>query len=176
MPDTALKTRLEAAARTLSRLPRSHMDRPGRSQSGWPDMQRTARLLVSCTRTPSPARPSPQAIDDMYCILEALYTLSPAARKLLWARACGLPWAQLQLRFGGSRTHLNRRYRLALAALSARLDGPASVAAAGLPVPVRALAATWPNLGRPANPPHRSNQKKMQKKEKKPVDKWHKIG
>ena len=55
-------------------------------------------------------------------VLDALYTLSPAARKLLWARACGLPWAQLQLRLGGSRTHLNRRYRLALTSLTACLD------------------------------------------------------
>ena len=85
-------------------------------------MQRTARLCVTDTRRPSRPVPPPQAIDDMYEVIDALYRLSPAARKLLWARACGLPWAQLQLRLGGSRTHLNRRYRLALTSLTTCLD------------------------------------------------------
>ena len=122
MTNTQTKQRLTAAARTLVRLPRSYLDRPGRPQSGWPEMQRTARLCVTDTRRASLPVPSPQAIDDMHEVIDALYTLSPAARKLLWARACGLPWAQLQLRLGGSRTHLNRRYRLALTSLTTCLD------------------------------------------------------
>ena len=122
MNNTITKHRLVAAARTLARLPRSYLDRPGRSQSGWPDMQRAARLCLTDTRRASQPVPSPQAIDDMYQVIDALYTLPPAARKLLWARACGLPWAQLQMRLGGSRTHLNERYRLALTSLTNSLD------------------------------------------------------
>ena len=139
MTNAKTKLRLQNAAVTLARLPRSYLDRPGRPQSGWPEMQRTARLCVDGTRAPGRPVPSPRAIDDMNQVIDALYSLSPAARRLLWARACGLPWAQLQIRLGGSRTHLNRRYRLALTSLTTQLDPLAGLSGPCHPAPLNAM-------------------------------------
>jgi len=117
MENLVLKDRLKLAARVLASLPYSAHERPQRYRSHWPafvDMHK--EQAVSERKHHVKFRPTSSEIDDMYLILDKLMNLSAFDRNLVWARASGVPWALLQARFMLSRTHLNRRYRLALKA------------------------------------------------------------
>ena len=47
-----------------------------------------------------------------------MWRVTPRQRQLLWARACGVRWAELCQRQRRSRTTLFRDHRMALAALA----------------------------------------------------------
>jgi hypothetical protein len=66
----------------------------------------------------SKASPTPEAVDDLDRIARLMWQLSPRHRQLLWARACGVRWAELCQRQRRSRTTLYRDRRLALVALA----------------------------------------------------------
>ncbi|MGB2122913.1 MAG: DUF6362 family protein, partial [Candidatus Puniceispirillaceae bacterium] len=83
----------------------------------WPEMVRESRFAIEATRRMTPARPAPAAIDDLDSLAMLLWQLPPHQRQLLWARACGVRWAELCRRHRRSRTTLNRDHRRALMAL-----------------------------------------------------------
>lgn len=113
----AMAVRLVRAVDTLGRLPRTADTRPAGTRSAWPEMIRESRVAIAATRSVSGARPSPAAIDDLDRLARH--------RALLWARACGVRWAELCHRHRRSRTTLNRDHRRALAALvTEELTGP----------------------------------------------------
>lgn len=109
--------RLVRAVDTLGRLPRSADTRPAGLRSAWPEMIRGSRFAIEGTRRSAPARPEPSAIDDLDMLAMSMWRLSPRERQLLWARACGVRWAELCRRHRRSRATLNRDHRRALAAL-----------------------------------------------------------
>jgi len=115
----AMAARLEAAARTLHALPPDSRLRPAGTRSAWPDFIQKSRFLAGQTRMLSRACPSPAAIDDADRLLDLLWDLDADQRRLVWARACHMPWAVLASRLGRSRSSLNRDHRLALARLCA---------------------------------------------------------
>ena len=114
-----MAARLVRAVDTLGRLPRTADTRPAGTRSAWPEMIRDSRFAIEATRDVLPARPSPAAIDDLDRLAMLLWQLPPHQRRLLWARACGVRWAELCHRHRRSRTTLNRDHRRALAALVA---------------------------------------------------------
>ena len=117
MQNMALKERLRLAARVLASLPHLAHERPQHFRSHWPafaDMRK--QQVVSAGRQQQKFRPKPKEIDDMYFILDRLMSLPQFDPNLIWAWASGIPWALLQARYRLSRTHLNRRYQLALKA------------------------------------------------------------
>jgi len=110
-----LKDRLRMAARVLSSQPSSVYERPERYRSSWPSFAAIAKTDMKVAgRTHVKFYPTAAEIQDMYRMLDLLMPLPAFERNLLWARACGVPWALLQARFMLSRTHLNRRYRQAI--------------------------------------------------------------
>jgi hypothetical protein len=110
-----VKELLRQAAITISALPVSSQDRPLKMRSAWPEfIQKTHPFMQQKGRKISIV-PHPDEIDKASEILDSLNKLSPDRRRLVWARACGVPWAALQLRYHASRTHLNMRYKKALA-------------------------------------------------------------
>ena len=113
----AMAARLTQAVDTLWRLPGTADGRPAGTRSAWPEMIRESRFAIEATRRVTRARPSPAAIDDLDRLAMLLWQLPPHQRRLLWARACGVRWAELCHRHRRSRTTLNRDYRRALAAL-----------------------------------------------------------
>jgi hypothetical protein len=115
----SMAARLVRAVDTLGRLPRTAGTRPAGTRSAWPEMIRESRFAIEATRCVTPARPSPSAIDDLDRLAMLLWQLPPHQRQLLWARACGVRWAELCHRRRRSRTTLNRDHRRALAALIA---------------------------------------------------------
>jgi len=114
-----MATRLVRAVDTLGRLPRTADARPAGARSAWPEMIRGSRFAIEATRSVARARPSPGAIDDLDRLAMLLWRLPPRQRQLLWARACGVRWADLCHRHRRSRTTLNRDHQRALAALVA---------------------------------------------------------
>ena len=92
-----------------------------------------SRFAVSQTRRESRACPAPEAIDDLDRVARLLWRVEPHQRRLLWARACGVRWAELCRRARRSRTTLTRDHRLALAALAAAEAGPDRAETPGLP-------------------------------------------
>ena len=114
-----MAARLVRAVDTLGRLPRTADIRPVGTRSAWPEMIRDSRFAIEAKPGVLPARPSPAAIDDLDRLAMLLWQLPPHQRRLLWARACGVRWAELCHRHRRSRTTLNRDHRRALAALVA---------------------------------------------------------
>ncbi len=115
----SMATRLVRAVDTLGRLPRTAGTHPAGTRSAWPEMIRESRFAIEATRCVTPARPSPSSIDDLDRLAMLLWQLPSHQRQLLWARACGVRWAELCHRHRRSRTTLNRDHRRALAALIA---------------------------------------------------------
>lgn len=113
-----LVARLEQAADTVRRLPRDAATAPAGTRSNWPEMIRRSRFTIETTRRAAPARPSPQAIDDLDRLAMLLWQVTPRQRQLLWARACRIRWAELCQRQRRSRTTLARDHRKALVALA----------------------------------------------------------
>lgn len=113
----AMATRLVRAVDTLGRLPMNADTRPAGARSAWPEMIRDSRFAIEVTRRNSRARPLPAAIDDLDRLAMLMWHLPSHQQQLLWARACGVRWAELCRRHRRSRTTLNRDHRRALAAL-----------------------------------------------------------
>ena len=89
-----MAARLERAVDTLARLPRDSGTLPAGVRSAWPEMIRGSWFAVSQTRCESRARPAPDAIDDLDRVARLLWRVEPHQRRLLWARACGVRWAE----------------------------------------------------------------------------------
>jgi len=113
----AMARRLVHAVDTLARLPMDANTRPTGTRSAWPDMIRKTRFVIETTRQNMPARPTPAAIDDLDRLAMLMWHLPSHQRQLLWARACGVRWAELCHRYRRSRTTLNRDHGRALTAL-----------------------------------------------------------
>ena len=128
-----MAARLERAVDTLARLPRDSGTLPAGVRSALPEMIRGSRFAVSQTRRESRARPAPDAIDDLDRVARLIWRVEPHQRRLLWARACGVRWAELCRRARRSRTTLTRDHRLALRALAAAEIAPDRAETPGLP-------------------------------------------
>lgn len=105
--DAALRVSLEEAAATVRALPRAF--RSARL-TAWPEVVQDTVSLMSASeggRTRPPA-PSPRAIDRMDKVLVWLLACEPAERRILWARACRIPWRRLEDLDGRSHTTLRQ--------------------------------------------------------------------
>lgn len=119
--ETELLGRVKRAAITLRCLPVDARLKPLGLRSAWPEMKREMAVIYGDTRSAEGPRPTPEAIDDMDRLLDGLAALPAAPRRLLWARANGVRWAQLCAMTRRSRTSLNRDLKAALRRL-ARFD------------------------------------------------------
>lgn len=90
-----IRAALEEAADTLRRLP-SGVRRP--RLTSWPDVVRDSAGLLrpSAEGRGRPAAPTPGAIDRMDRTLGWLLACDGEARRLVWARACRVPWRRLE--------------------------------------------------------------------------------
>ena len=128
-----MAARLERAVDTLARLPRDSGTLPAGVRSATLEMIRGSRFAVSQIRHECPACLALKVIDDLDRVARLLWRLEPHQRRLLWARSCGVRWAQLCRRARWSRTTLTRDHRLALRALAAAETAPDRAETPGLP-------------------------------------------
>ena len=114
----AIKARLARAVMTLQALPSNARERPSGDICGWPEMIRKSKTGAILRCGDMKFNPSNQDISDCYRIIDALCDMSELQRRLLFARAAGVPWQALMIRTGRSRTHLNRLHHRALTELA----------------------------------------------------------
>ena len=111
---------LAEAADTLGRLP--DMQLCGHT-THWPDTQRPPHDLdYPLQGRVRGGPPSATAIDRMDATLDWLHWLEPDDRRLVWDRACGVPWKILAHRHGMTRTTAWRHWVAALLTISQHLS------------------------------------------------------
>ncbi len=106
---------LERAADTLKRLPMPRNGMPARERSSWPEIPDDPE--DDSGRAPSrPALigPRPQAISELDRVLPWLGALDGTDRRVVWARAAGLPWPRLAREFGFSVGKMRYRWSSAI--------------------------------------------------------------
>lgn len=111
---------LAEAASTLTRLP--NMQVCGHT-TRWPDIRRPPHDLDRPVQESGRGGPpSGAAIDRMDATLGWLRWLEPDDRRLVWDRACGVPWKILAHRHGMTRTTAWRHWVAALLTISRQLN------------------------------------------------------
>lgn len=113
-----IKECLKEAADTLRRLPRAYA-KP--RLTGWPDVVRNSMAHEFSPGRTRPAAPSPAAIDRLDESLHWMFACSSEQRKIVWARACGVPWRKLEDIDGRSHVTLRRIEDQGLSAIRERL-------------------------------------------------------
>ncbi|MBX9944132.1 MAG: hypothetical protein K2Y40_08645 [Reyranella sp.] len=106
---------LERAADTLQRLPIPRNGRPALEQSPWQAILMASAGIDPCsssdtTRIP----PRAEAISELDRVLPWLRPLDAAERRIVWARAGGVPWPRLAREFGVSVGRLRYRWEAAI--------------------------------------------------------------
>lgn len=119
MPDPKwVKECLKEAADTLRRMPKAHA-KP--RLSSWPDVVQNSLTQDLSGGRMRPAAPSPAAIDRLDRSLPWMFACSPEQRRIIWARACGVPWRKLEAIDGRSHVTLRRIEDRGLSAICDRL-------------------------------------------------------
>lgn len=114
-----VKARLAEAADTLRRLPSARLKA---QLTAWPDVVRSASTAYGYEAAHSrPAAPPPDAISRMDETLAWLLWVEKDGRRLLWARALGVPWRRLEDMDGRSHVTLKRVHDRLLGDISRRL-------------------------------------------------------
>ena len=89
-----VKAWIKEAADTLKRLPRGYV-KP--RVTYWPEVvQSSVHSFGGARMANRLAAPSPRAIDRMERVLGWLFHCDDDARRIVWARACGVPWRRLE--------------------------------------------------------------------------------
>lgn len=118
-PET-VKARLAEAADSLRRLPSARLKA---RLTAWPDVvQASADAYGYDDAAMRPAAPGPAAISRMDEALDWLFAIEAGARRILWARAMGVPWRRLEDMDGRSHVTLKRVQDRALAELASHLN------------------------------------------------------
>ena len=116
-----VEERMEEAADTLRRLPETKVRG---FFSTWPAIVRDYWEAYGWHEIRyRPAPPAPAAIDRMDAAMVWLGWLPADDARLVWARACGLPWKAITWKLGVSRTTAWRYWAAALITIAARLNG-----------------------------------------------------
>ncbi|MCA3248990.1 MAG: hypothetical protein INF41_01005 [Rhodospirillaceae bacterium] len=103
---TTVEQRLASAAAVLRRLPGAM---PRTKLTSWPEVIHSTREAYGWNASqPRPIPPHPQDIQAMDQALEWLFWLTEGERKLVWARACRLPWRGLAEMDGRSHVTLRK--------------------------------------------------------------------
>lgn len=116
-----VKARLAEAADTLRRLPSARIRA---KLTAWPDVVQSAATAYGYEAAQTrPAAPSPEAISRMDETLGWLFWIENDGRRLLWARALGVPWRKLEDLDGRSHVTLKKLHDRLLGEIAQRLAG-----------------------------------------------------
>jgi hypothetical protein len=89
-----VKAWLKEAADTLRRLPPGYV-KP--RVTYWPDVVQTSVYSFGASRFGAKlAAPSPRSIGRMEQVVVWLFSCDEDSRRIIWARACGVPWRRLE--------------------------------------------------------------------------------
>jgi hypothetical protein len=126
-----VRARLEEAARTLRALGLGARDRPARLASRWPEVVRESMEAYGYAAPRLRlGPPTPAAISRADEAVAWLLWVEDAERRIVWARACRIPWRRLEDLDGRSHTTLRKVEAGGLAAIRRRLNAAPGEAAA----------------------------------------------
>ncbi len=118
-----IQERLREAALTLRRL-REHGLKPQALRAHWPAVVRSsADAYGYYDALAREATPSSEEMERMDEAIAWLLWLEEAERKVVWARACGVPWRALEDRDGRSVVTLRKYWNEALEEIALHLSG-----------------------------------------------------
>lgn len=103
-----IQQQLRQTVATLRLLPLNACDRPKMATSSWGDFKQIASLSSSQFRTPLRRKATPEEISQMDLWLVAVADLPQDERRIVMARACGIPWRRLEEIDGRSHTTLRK--------------------------------------------------------------------
>ncbi len=106
-----LKQKLEFAANVMKRLPYSSVSG---YKNFWPQIKHSQAEIADWEPVPKHMRPSAEEISLMDEILEWYKPLSPEETKLVWMRACRVPWKIIMREINYHRSTLSEKYNCAL--------------------------------------------------------------
>ena len=117
MRDNEVRENLREAMATLRSLPLQGRDRPKKIASAWVEFQQISFLSSSSYRKPVRPQATPEKISHMNSWLDAVLRLPDQHRRIVMARACGIPWRRLEEIDGRSHTTLRKVETLGLTML-----------------------------------------------------------
>ena len=103
-----LRYELRHMGRLLRLMPLSIFDRPVGARSAWPDFHQQTRGMLSATRTPIRPKLTPAQVTMVEEWLSLLMRLETDERRIVLARATGIPWRRLEDMDGRSHTTLRK--------------------------------------------------------------------
>jgi hypothetical protein len=120
LPERVEEALIEAAE-TLKRLPKVHLKS---RLTYWPEVVRSSAELFMGEQFARNRLPAlPDAIDRMDEALVWLLSLNMEQRRIVWARACNIPWRRLEDIDGRSHVTLRKIYTEALLTIAKQLNG-----------------------------------------------------
>ena len=105
---TQLRGELRQMGRWLALMPLSVFDRPAGARSAWPDCHQQKTPTVSQFRAPIRPKLTPQQITLVQDWLVRIMRLEVDKRRIVLARATGIPWRRLEDMDGRSHTTLRK--------------------------------------------------------------------
>ena len=103
-----LRAELRRVGRLLRLLPLSIFDRPAGARSAWPDFHQGKAGMMSPTRAPIRPKLTPEQITLVDGWLSRMMQLKGDERRIVLARATGIPWRRLEDMDGRSHTTLRK--------------------------------------------------------------------
>lgn len=104
----ALRSELRRVGRLLTLLPLSVFDRPAGARSAWPDFHQQKTPSVSHSRAPLRPKLTPEQVSLVESWLARIMRLNEDERRIVLARATGIPWRKLEDMDGRSHTTLRK--------------------------------------------------------------------
>lgn len=103
-----LRQDIRMMGRVLAVLPINGRDRPSGARASWPDFHQDRHNFTAKYRYKSAFKPSPREITQADHLLQQVMRLDEEARRIVMARAMGVPWRRLEEMDGRSHTTLRK--------------------------------------------------------------------
>lgn len=118
-----VRARLKEAAAVLRALALTGRDRPAKLAAHWPEVVRDGfEASAAAPMRNRPPAPRPAAVTRADAAVAWLYWTEAAERRVLWARALGVPWRRLEDMDGRSHTTLRKVEAAGCEAICRRLN------------------------------------------------------
>jgi hypothetical protein len=104
----SFRQEIRKMGRVLAALPINNRDKPNGIRASWPDFHQDNQIFSSKHRYKSMFNPSPREITQADKLLQLVMTLDEQSRRIVMARAMGVPWRRLEEMDGRSHTTLRK--------------------------------------------------------------------
>jgi hypothetical protein len=103
-----LRQDIRMMGKVLAVLPMNGRDRPNGARASWPDFHQDQSMYSAKNRYKASYAPSPREISQADRLLQLVMVLDEVSRRIVMARAMGVPWRRLEEMDGRSHTTLRK--------------------------------------------------------------------